>query len=235
MKIVLVDWPFEYGRSPDKFAQRGAMNHCRMRFAVQNGYCINADIDEYLVNKTGQPLLENLDSTFANESIGSIRMRESWIPRQSSRKEKSSEISRIWDQTFHRHDQGIQPSGKTKYIYRFDRVKYNSVHIAVSKLKGVHKLRFSWKDHLVYAISNNRFFTKKIVGLNRKPKEILGIHYAPWTTLFYYHFRGLRKQPTQADDPTIEEFDLTLHKEDSEIYDWCMKAGLISPRSYETK
>ena len=235
MKIVLVGWPFEYGRSPDKFAQRGAMNHCRMRFAVEDGYCINADIDEYLVNKTGQPLLEYLDSTFAQESIGSIRMRESWIPRQYPRNENMSEIARIWDQSFHRHDQGIQPSGKTKYIYQFDRIKYNSVHIAISKLSGIDRLRFSWKDHLTYAISNNRFFTKKIVGLNGQPKEKFGIHYVPSTQLFYYHLRGLRKQPTKADDPKIEEFDPTLHKEETEIYDWCQKAGLISLKSNETE
>ena len=43
-------------------------------------------------------------------------------------------------------------------------------------------------------------------------------------------FRGLRLKHIQADDPTVEEFDPTVHKEESEIYDWCLKAGLISPR-----
>lgn len=235
MKIVLVGWPFEYGRSPDKFAQRGAMNHCRMRFAVPNGYCINADIDEYLVNKTGQSLLDYLDSVFVEEAVGSIRMRESWIPRQIPKNRKSFRLPRIWDQSFHRYDQGIQPFGKTKYIYRFDRIKYNSVHIAIGQFPETQKLRFSWKDHLTYAISNNRFFTKKIIGLNEQSKRILGVQYAPWSQLFYYHFRGLRKQPTRADDPKIEEFDPTLHKEDIEIRDWCQKARLIPPESHETE
>ena len=230
MKIVLVDWPFEYGRIPDNFTQKGAMNHCRMRFAVRDGYCINADIDEYLVNKSGLCLLEYLDSTFQEEPVGSVRMRESWIPKQHPKMKNSSEITRIWDHSFHRHGQGIQPFGKTKYIFQFDRVKYNSVHIAISKFTRIADLLFSWKDHLAYAISNNRFFTKKIVGLNENPKRILGIHYVPWSQLFYYHFRGLRIKHIQADDPTVEEFDPTVHKEESEIYDWCLKARLISPR-----
>ena len=230
MKIVLVDWPFEYGRIPDNFTQKGAMNHCRMRFAVRDGYCINADIDEYLVNKSGLCLLEYLDSTFQEEPVGSVRMRESWIPKQHPKMKNSSEITRIWDHSFHRHGQGIQPFGKTKYIFQFDRVKYNSVHIAISKFTRIADLLFSWKDHLAYAISNNRFFTKKIVGLNENPKKILGIHYVPWSQLFYYHFRGLRIKHIQADDPTVEEFDPTVHKEESEIYDWCLKARLISPR-----
>ena len=230
MKIVLVDWPFEYGRIPDNFTQKGAMNHCRMRFAVRDGYCINADIDEYLVNKSGLCLLEYLDSTFQEEPVGSVRMRESWIPKQHPKTKNSSEITRIWDHSFHRHNQGIQPFGKTKYIFQFDRIKYNSVHIAISKFTRIADLLFSWKDHLAYAISNNRFFTKKIVGLNENPKKILGIHYVPWSQLFYYHFRGLRIKHIQADDPTVEEFDPTVHKEESEIYDWCLKAGLISPR-----
>ena len=235
MKIVLVDWPFEYGRSPDKFAQRGAINHCRMRFAVRNGYCINADIDEYLVNKSGRCLLEYLDSTFQEEPVGSVRMRERRIPKQHPKTKNPSEITRIWDHTFYKKIQGIQPFENTKYIFQFDRIKYNSVHFAISKFTRIANLRFSWKDHLAYAISNDKFFTKKIVGLNENPRRILGIHYVPRSRLFYYHFRGLRRKPIQADGPTVEEFDPTVHKEESEIYDWCLKAGLISPRESDAE
>ncbi len=235
MRIVFVEWPFEYGRSPDKFAQRGAMNHCRMRFAVRSGYCINIDLDEFLVNKSGQNLLEYLNSTFNDEQVSSIRMRESWIPRQQPRSKNIPELARVWHQSFRRRNQGIQPSGKTKYIYRYDRVKYNSVHVAIGKFSKSEILGLSWKDHLTYAISNDRLLTAKIVGLNEKPKRIFGIHYAPSSQLFYYHLRGLRRTPTKADAPNVEEFDPNLHLEEPEIYELSQKSGLIPPIEVEVE
>ncbi len=235
MNIVLVEWPFEYGRSPDKFAQRGAMNHCRLRFAVQDGYCINADLDEYLVNRSGQNFLEYLDSTFNDERTGSIRIRESWIPRQGPRSNNIPDLTRVWHQSYRRRDQGIQPSSKTKYIYKFDQVKYNSVHVAITKRPKSEMSRLSWKDHLAYAISNDRFLTAKIVGLNEKAKRIFGIHYAPPSQLFYYHLRGLRRIPTKADAPSAEEFDPNLHQEEPDIYELSRIAGLIPPTEAEAE
>ena len=229
MNIVLVDWPFEYGRSPDKFAQRGSMNHCRIRFAVQDGYCINTDLDEYLVNKSGQSLIQYLGSTFNDGQIGSIRMRESWIPRQRPRSDNIPGLTRVWHHSFRRRKQGIQPSGKTKYIYKYDQVKYNSVHIAITKFSKSQTFSFFWKDHFTYAISNDRLLTAKIVGLNNKPKRIFGIHYASPSQLFYYHLRGLRRTPTKADAANIEEFDPNLHEEEPDIYELSLKAGLIPP------
>ncbi len=235
MNIVLVEWPFEYGRSPDKFAQRGAMNHCRMRFAVRNGYCINTDLDEYLVNRSGQSLLEYLDSSFKDERIGSIRMRESWIPRQQKRSDCIPELTRVWHQSYRRRNQGIQPYGKTKYIYKFDQVKYNSVHVAITNFSKSEKPRLSWKDHLAYAISNERLLTAKIIRLNEKPKRILGIHYAPPSQIFYYHLRGLRITPTKADAPNIEVFDPTVHQEEPDILELSLEAGLVSPTEAGTE
>ncbi|MDE0309305.1 MAG: glycosyltransferase family 2 protein [Acidiferrobacterales bacterium] len=230
VNIVFVEWPFEYGQSPDKFAQRGAMNHCRLRFSIEGGYCINTDLDEYLVNKSGQNLLEHLDSTFKDERISSIRTRESWIPRQHPRSGSIPEPARVWHQSFRRPDQGIQPFGKTKYIYKFNRVKYNSVHVAIPNFPKTGEIRLSWKDHLIYAISNSRFLTAKIVGLNQRPKTIFGIHYAVPSKLFYHHLRGLRRKPTKADTDGIERYDPDLHQAEPEINELSRIAGLI-PRN----
>ena len=161
-------------------------------------------------------------------------MRESWIPRQRPRSDNIPQLTRVWHHSFRRPKQGIQPSGKTKYIYKYDQVKYNSVHIAITKFSKSQPFRFFWKDHLTYAISNDRFLTAKIIGLNKKPKRLFGIHYAPPSQLYYYHLRGLRRTPTKADAANIEEFDRTLHEEESEIYELSLKACLLytspSPR-----
>lgn len=96
----------------------------------------------------------------------------------------------------------------------------------------------SWKDHLAYAISNDRLLTAKIIGLNERPRRILrifGIHYAPPSQLFYYHLRGLRITPTKADAKDVENFDPGFHMEEPEIYELSQKAGLIPPTELEVE
>ncbi len=228
VEIILVDWPFEYGLGGGSFGQKGALNHCRLAFPVPAGYCINIDIDEYLVYQGNSSLLGYLKNEFQTHKIGSMRMREKWIPRQHRKGEEDSKsLMRAYDHYFHRRDQGIQASGKTKYIYQYDRVLYNSVHIAVAASSNGQNQKFGWWHQLMYAISNNRKFVEKVVGLSDQPKTLLMIRYAPTSELYYFHFRGLRFEPTKADDPTVEKFDPAIHKIDPSIEKWCKRAGLI--------
>ena len=46
--------------------------------------------------------------------------------------------------------------GKTKYIYRYDKIVYNSVHVAVASQQRVNNFVFPWYKHIYYAISNHR-------------------------------------------------------------------------------
>ncbi len=68
VNIVFVEWSFIYGVSPYFCAQIGALNHCRLMFGASNGdvenrYCINLDIDEYLVYLGSEDLQDYLDRT----------------------------------------------------------------------------------------------------------------------------------------------------------------------------
>ena len=60
VNIIFVDWPFPYGIFPYKATQNGSLNHCRIRFPIKHGYCINLDIDEYLVRSGEKNLLDYL-------------------------------------------------------------------------------------------------------------------------------------------------------------------------------
>ena len=233
--VILLDWPFEYGIKPDKLAQRGAFNHCRLHFPVANGYCINTDIDEYLVNETGQELLQYLDSVFESSNVGSVRMREHWIPLQQSRSRASSSPMRAFHYGFYRRDHGISPWGKTKYIYRYDRIIYNSVHVAVAGANKLENQIFPWRKYVNYAVSNFRQLIGWLIGLPRKPKKLLCIYYAPPSQLFYFHFRGLRLRPTKADKHGVEKFDASVHIEEPRIQQLCRKAGIMPHESVDNQ
>ena len=79
LEIVLVDWPFPHGAEPYKYCQLGSLNHCRLRFSVPKGYCINLDVDEYLVASENN-LLNFLDSRLQYPAPGAIVLNEFLIP-----------------------------------------------------------------------------------------------------------------------------------------------------------
>jgi len=63
VQIIFVHWVYPHGVSPLKSAQHGSLNHCRLKFPVQNGFCINLDIDEYLVKPGSESLSDYLSRT----------------------------------------------------------------------------------------------------------------------------------------------------------------------------
>ena len=234
--VVLVDWPFEYGVKPDKFAQRGAFNHCRLYFPVSSGYCINVDIDEYLVNESGQSLVQYIDFAFRFSNVGSVRLREHWIPLQISCFSTVGLLMRAFHHTFYRKGHGISRWGKTKYIYRYDKIVYNSVHVAGAGQQRVNNFVFPWYKHIYYAMSNHRKLIGCLIGLPRIPKKLFRVYYAPPSHLFYFHFRGLRNQPTKADNKHgVEEFDAAVHIEEPRIQMWCQRAGLLELKTIKNE
>ena len=227
MEVVFVDWPFEYGSTPDFYTQRGSLNHCRMGFAVRGGYCINVDIDEYLVFQGERTLLEYLDDVFQSSKVGSIRMREHLIPKQAPRSTDALAITRVFDHQFYRLDQGIRPRSRTKYIYQFDRIVYNCVHHAVTSGKESDEKTFSWRERVIFTISNHRKWIAVCIGLPRKSKIFLRTYFVSSSELFYFHFRGMRHLLTDDNEPEVEEFDTESHREEPRINEWCRRAGIV--------
>ena len=55
---IYVNWLLKIGRKPDYFVQRNSLNHCRLLYGVPGNYCMNFDIDEYVVYSTEEQLIE---------------------------------------------------------------------------------------------------------------------------------------------------------------------------------
>jgi len=75
LNVIFVDWPFPHGFEPYKYCQRGALNHCRIRFPVSNGYCLNFDVDEYLWF-LGKNLIQYLNQNTNYPRPGAIGIRQ---------------------------------------------------------------------------------------------------------------------------------------------------------------
>ena len=90
VEIILVYWEYPYGHYPYIYAQRGSLNHCRMRFnpvkvregggRSRNWYCINVDIDEYLVSPHRKDLFNYLEAKLNSTQLYSLVTKEVKVP-----------------------------------------------------------------------------------------------------------------------------------------------------------
>ena len=67
------------GNRTTKSCQLGSLNHCRMRFAIRGGYCINNDVDEYLHLSQGD-LLGYLKRKLGSPAPGAVMYQSVTIP-----------------------------------------------------------------------------------------------------------------------------------------------------------
>ena len=142
VQIIFVHWPFPHGLDPYNFTQRGSLNHCRMKFSIPGGYCINLDIDEYLVSLIDQNLVEYLDSNLEFPSQGVAHLKEMRVPNIVNFRTQDF-VPRCFDFIYRFQKFGNKPihygNSKSnnvqyrKYIYRFDGGWYNDVHLVLSE------------------------------------------------------------------------------------------------------
>ena len=132
LEIVLVDWPFPYGAEPYEYCQLGSVSHCRLRFPVPKGYCINLDVDEYFVASENN-LLNFLDSRFQYPAPGAIVLNEFLIPNiVGDNRSNPARVSHFTHRNFVPGYQGdykyLNRFGRSKYIYSFENIEFNDKH-----------------------------------------------------------------------------------------------------------
>ena len=224
VQIILVHWRFPHGvTATNKFCQHGSLNHCRLKFPISNGYCVNLDIDEYLVKPTNLDLLNFLNCKLRFPTPGAVSIQEFIIPNIT--KEKHNAIPRFFDfpyrfQNIGRTARGDQYDefGRTKYIYRFDSVAYNAAHRTASEKDKQFSKRYSNFQKLI-------FFCKKIWKestrklLHRQsPRPRIDSFYATPSEIYFFHFFGLatfwngkpRRLPTGLDESIHVEEPLII-------------------------
>ena len=215
MEIVFVDWKFPYSHRPHLYCQLGSLNHCRMRFPVYQGYCINLDIDEYLMHNTTN-LLSYLDSHLRYPAPGAVIMSEYLIPNIST--ESNLNLVRCFNFRYRATDYGYGNSGRmwnkfgrTKYIYSFDNLGFNSNHSTDSGKNSSFSKRYSTRAKLVYILKKILWeVTKKFVRFRYQKPRIDAI-YSQQSELCFFHFQGLNTG-WKYGPPKQVSFDPEIHK-----------------------
>ncbi len=196
MKIIFVDWPFPYGTDPYMFSQRGALNHCRLQFPVKRGYCINLDIDEYLICSKQMNLLTFLDKRLKYPAPGTVLIQQVIIPNiQSSKK---STLPRCWEFEYRHFIPGYQGEGhvwnrygRTKYIFNYESVGYNAIHVTDSMKNPEYRKTLSFWTKFAYQAKKLLWETTKLIHRFKFPKPRIDAIYPDWSEMCFFHFWGL--------------------------------------------
>ena len=214
MEIVFVDWRFPYSHRPHLYCQLGSLNHCRMRFPVYRGYCINLDIDEYLMHNTTN-LLSYLNSRLRYPAPGAVIMSEFLIPNISV--EGNSNLVRCFNFSHRTTNHGYRGSdsmwnkfGRTKYIYSFDNIGFNSAHSTDSGKNSSFSKRYSTRAKSLYILQKTLWESTKRIVRFRYPKPRIDAIYSPQNELCFFHFEGLNTG-WKYGSPKQISFDPEIH------------------------
>ena len=241
VQIIFVHWPFPHGLDPYNFTQRGSLNHCRMKFSIPGGYCINLDIDEYLVSLIDQNIVDYLNSKLEFPSQGVAHLKEMRVPNIVNFRTQDI-VPRCFDFIYRFQKFGDRPIhyGNSKrnnvqyrkYIYRFDGGWYNDVHLVLSeKTKTVafsrnYKFRikfnflvnkFSWKFKRI-------FFKGRFVEYPKPTVETVRINDSEF---YFYHFLGLSNNWKNLPVKDSVAYNYKIHVQDPLVATLAQKAGLL--------
>ena len=196
VRIILVHWPFPHGIAPYKSAQHGSLNHCRLKFPVSNGYCINLDIDEYLVKSINEPLLTYLKRTLKFPSPGVVLFKPKIVPNTIPNQQNS--LPRCFDFKYrystpdnNQHSKKFIYFRYLKYIYKYENVGYNAPHRTNSDKNRSFCQRFSFLYILRFHFVKSIWKIKRLLLLTYSEKPKIDSYTAPESDLYFFHFMGL--------------------------------------------
>ena len=232
VQIVFVCWPFPYGsKASYQFCQHGTLNHCRLKFPISSSYCINLDIDEYLVLRTSDSLKIYLDQKLNLPKLGVLIVKENLVPNLTI--QPSESIVRCFNFTHRfrrigntRTGETWDEYGRTKYIYKFDEVAYNAVHRTISEKHHSLFQRFGLARVILFYVKKTVYVITHRFKSNKPPKPRIDSIYAEETELCFFHFLGLtakKKLYRMSIKP-----DKCLLAREPLIFQMAKKAGLVN-------
>ena len=234
VKVIFVDWNYPYGLEQYECAQPGSLNHARLAFPIRNSYCINLDIDEFLVMLNNQHLVEYLDQKLSKPTLGAVIFSQYLVPNIIHT--QSEKIPRFHQFPYRfRHfgkpsrNQAWSEVMRMKYIYHFDRIGYNGTHRTMSDKNNLFSKRYSVSHRL-------KFYLKKCLRepfryflLQRVPKPKIDACHASKDEIFFFHFVGLNTGWRTQRKPKKESYDEKLHIEEPLILQLAKKVDLVTP------
>ena len=202
VKIIFVDWPFPYGILPYKATQQGSLNHCRIRFPIKHGYCINLDIDEYLVRSGEKNLLDYLNTSLNYPFPGVCQIKECKVPNIT--KSNRIGVPRVLDFHFRFRKFGHHPTREftrpyTKYIYKFNSPYYLETHktefgkheLFGQKLAFLKRIHYRYKN-ILWKIKRHRLKRQNTTKDWMHKLHPFDSHYADESEFYFFHFQGLQ-------------------------------------------
>lgn len=189
--VVLVNWPFPYGPASggrNRFCQEGALNHYRMLVGRSDAWCLNLDVDEYLVTNAGRTLRQRLEEY--EKDATSVVLVDSWIvPGFLGQPETG--LRRVGTYSVRERT----PRGRgLKYIFRPREVRYNKVHVAWPGNRMLDAFATFPRLHMRLM----KFFCTHVFRrlakhelLSRLYSKRVAVRYILSDEMRFYHFRGL--------------------------------------------
>ena len=241
VQIIFVHWPFPHGLDPYNFTQRGSLNHCRMKFSIPGGYCINLDIDEYLVSLIDQNIVDYLNSKLEFPSQGVAHLKEMRVPNIVNFRTQDF-VPRCFDFIYRFQKFGNRPihygNSKSnnvqyrKYIYRFDGGWYNDVHLVLSeKTKTVAFSRnYKFPIKFKFLVSKFSWKFKRIFIKGRfvdYPKPTVETVRINDSELYFYHFLGLSNNWKNLPVKDSVSYNDKIHVQDPLVATLAQNAGLL--------
>ena len=240
VKVIFVDWNYPYGSEDlkkHKFAQHGALNHARLVFPVEDSYCINLDIDEYLVKPDSAKLLDFLDKKLRTAQKGAVIFSQYMIPNIVSSNPgklprfhhfpyRFKKLGKPQEQQDKRYS--WSEVGRMKYIYKYDKIGYTATHRTASEKNKLFSKRYSIKLKLVYLLKKFlRDALNPIVG-NRVPRPRIDAVHVSENELYFWHFLGLTTR--WRENPLLErvDFENKIHKKEPLVIELAKRSGLLT-------
>ena len=225
--VVLVDWPFPYGTRRNHknfFCQIGAQNHYLLRFGSADAWCLNLDIDEYLVvkgEKTFKQYLHNCESNGIVEVLfdSFIVPPHQGQPAMANRRVGSYQFR-------NRKHEGIN----FKFAFKPQNIEYVRQHMAYPKNRIFAKLLvlprlFDKTCRFFYVSLRKRLPAKRIFRFFSPDR--FALRNASPDEIFFYHFRGLNTNwQLKRKFGEDENFDANRHISDPLINELYVRAGL---------
>jgi hypothetical protein len=224
--IVLVDWPFPYGTRRNHrnfFCQIGAQNHYLLRFGSADAWCLNLDIDEYLVasgEKTFKQYLRDCESNGVVEMLF-----DSFIvpPHQGQPAMANRRVGSYWFRN--RKHEGIN----LKFAFKPRKIEYVRQHMAYPKNRIFAKLlvwpRLFDRTYRFFYVSLRKRLPAKRIFRFFSPDQFALRNLRP-DEMFFYHFRGLNTNWNRNISEEIKAFDASRHVSDPLIGELYVRAGL---------
>ena len=215
--VIFVYWDFPHGYDPYKYCQRGSLNHCRLRFPVPRGYCINLDVDEYLF-LSAPSLTKYLDQNLGYPRPGAMIIQQVTIPNVSLGQDAKQ--VRAWHFRY-RHllpTRSIEATywenkGRSKYIYSFDDIGFNAIHSTDSFKNKEFRKRYSVPVVVLTACRKLLWVITKIFFRYKRPKPRIDTFYSELSECCFLHFWGLSTGWRSDGVPSsAKSFDSAVHE-----------------------